>query len=74
MRIGSVPNAISYELRYAVDTNGAPTEWTLVLVTSAKSAVSIKPLTPGTIYAFQVRGLGKLGYTDWSDSVTRMVI
>lgn len=29
-------------------------------------------LTPGTTYAFQVRALGPLGYTDYSDSVTRM--
>jgi hypothetical protein len=73
VRIRSVPNAVSYELRYAVETDG-PGEWTNLTVVTVKSAVSIKPLKPGTIYAFQVRGLGKLGYTDWSDSKTRMVI
>ena len=33
---------------------------------------SVTGLTPGTIYAFQVRAMGRLGYTDWSDSATRM--
>ena len=26
----------------------------------------------GTSYAFQVRALGRLGFTDWSDSATKM--
>ena len=30
---------------------------------------TISNLTPGTTYQFQVRGLGKLGYSDWSDPV-----
>ena len=29
-------------------------------------------LTAGATYAFQVRALGKLGYTAWSDSANRM--
>jgi hypothetical protein len=74
VRITSVPNAASYELRYAVETDLLPGEWTILTMTTVKSAVSVKTLKPGTIYAFQVRGLGKLGYTDWSSSKTRMVI
>ena len=35
-------------------------------------AITVTGLTPGTTYAFQMRALGRLGYTDWSDSVTRM--
>jgi len=31
---------------------------------------TISNLTPGATYAFQVRALGRLGYTDWSDSMT----
>jgi hypothetical protein len=31
-------------------------------------------LTPGTTYAIQVRAYGQLGYTEYSDSATRMVI
>jgi hypothetical protein len=33
---------------------------------------SIDGLTPGTNYAIQVRALGRLGDTDWSDSATRI--
>ena len=34
----------------------------------------VEGLMPGTTYAFQVRALGRLGYTDWSDSTTRMPV
>jgi hypothetical protein len=37
-------------------------------------AVPVENLTPGTTYMFQVRAYGKLGYTDWSQPVQRMVI
>jgi hypothetical protein len=40
----------------------------------AKTAVAINGLTPGTTYAIQVRAYGQLGYTEYSDSATRMVI
>ena len=30
-------------------------------------------LTPGTTYSFQIRALGRLGYTNYSDAVNRMV-
>jgi hypothetical protein len=33
---------------------------------------SVKGLTPGTTYSFQVRALGKLGCTEWTDSATCM--
>jgi len=35
-------------------------------------SVLVNGLTPGTTYVFQVRALGRLGYTDWSGTVTRM--
>ena len=41
---------------------------------NTKAAAPINGLTPGTMYAIQVRAYGKLGYTDWSDSATRMCI
>jgi len=34
--------------------------------------LTVDGLTPGATYAFQVRARGRLGFTDWSDSVTRM--
>ena len=62
-----------YELRYApLGTDGAPSTWGSATLTAARNAAPVNRLTPGTTYAFQVRALGKLGYTDWSDSATRM--
>jgi hypothetical protein len=72
--VSSVPNAHGYVLRNAALINGLPGNWTEVTVTSTKKAVEFNGLMPGTIYAFQVRALGKAGLTDWSDSVTRMCI
>jgi len=67
------PKALSYELRHAVlDSGGTPGTWTTQLVTSVKTPLAVNGLTPGTTYAFQVRAMEKLGYTDWSDSATFM--
>ena len=43
-------------------------------MTGAKTPALLNGLTPGTTYAVQIRAYGTLGYTEWSDSVTRMVI
>ncbi len=72
--IAALLNAISYEIRYAPIANGIPGSWTIVTATKAKSAVPINGLTPTTNYAFQIRALGKAGYTDWTDSTTRICI
>jgi len=74
--IKPVRKAKSYELRYgAVGAGGAvPAAWSTRMVPNAKTAVPINGLTPGTTYAVQVRAYGQLGYTEYSDSATRMVI
>jgi len=72
VRIKGVPKALSHELRYAVLANGVPGTWTTELVTNVRAPLALSSLTPGSTYAFQVRALGKDGYTDWSDSVTFM--
>ena len=70
--IKALPKALSYELRYAaLGGGGTPGEWTSAVLPSAKAA-PVNSLTPGTTYTFQTRALGRLGYTDWSDSVNRM--
>jgi len=75
VQVKAVPKSLSYELRYGAALNGgAPATWITELVTGVKAPVIINGLTPGTIYAFQVRSLGKAGYSDWSDSVTLMCI
>jgi hypothetical protein len=59
-------------MRYAAMANGNPGPWTTETMTTVKKGMLIGNLTPGTVYAFQVRALGPLGSTDWSDSVTMM--
>jgi hypothetical protein len=69
----SLPGARSYDVRYApLPSGGAPVVWTTATFPNARGSVSIPALIPGTNYAFQVRAYGKRGYTDWSDSVTRV--
>jgi hypothetical protein len=73
VQIEAIRKATSYEIRYGVMVNGAaPSSWTSRVITRVKPPVSIQGLTPGTVYAFQARALGKLGYTDWTDSATCM--
>ena len=74
--VKSVRGAKHYELRYGpVGAGGAaPAAWSTLMVPNAKIAISVSGLTPGTTYAIQVRAYGQLGYTQYSDSATRMVI
>jgi hypothetical protein len=74
VRVVSLARALSYIVRYAaIGADGKHAPWTeLPPFSSVRYPAVISGLTPGTVYAFQVRALGKLGYTDWSDSVTRM--
>ena len=67
-----VPKAVSYLARYApIGSDGKPGTWTELPLTGTRS-FTVSGLTPGTDYAFQMRALGRAGYTDWSDSVTRI--
>ena len=64
------------DLRYVpVDDAGLPVgDWTETVITDFLKPITIKNLKPGVVYAFQIRALGDLGKTDWSDSVTIMCI
>ena len=60
--------AVSYEVRYAA-VAGATLNWASLVQTSPKG-FAVAGLTPGTAYQFQVRALGRLGYSDWSELST----
>jgi len=70
VKVKNVPKAINYVVQYGVVVNPGtlPATWTSVTLPGPKKA-TISNLTPGANYAFQVRALGRLGYTDWSDSM-----
>jgi len=75
VQVLKIKGAKSYDIRFGARVNGAdPTTWTTKVVTKVKPPVGIQGLTPGTVYAFQVRALGPLGYTDWTDSMTCMCV
>jgi hypothetical protein len=72
-----VLGAMSYTVRYgAVPAGGGvPATWTTQPVSAVRPPTTISGLTPGTVYAFQVRALLKDNvFTDWSDSVTIMCV
>jgi hypothetical protein len=73
--IKNVAKARHYELRFgAVPVGGGAISWTTILVATTKPPTAFNSLTPGGTYSFQVRAFGKLGYSDWSDPVSRMCI
>jgi len=73
VKVIPLPKALSYILRHAaVGADGKTAPWTELPPFSNTRSVLVNGLTPGTTYVFQVRALGRLGYTDWSGTVTRM--
>lgn len=65
--------AFAYQLRWAsVGQGGALGNWTEQPVASTRPPATVSGLIPGTNYAFQVRAQTSSGYTDWSDSVTKI--
>ncbi len=73
--IKPVRKAKSYELRYGVQGAGgaAPAAWSTLTRPNARP-ISVSGLAAGITYAFQVRAYGQLSYTEYSDSMARMVI
>ena len=72
--VNAVKGGRTYQIQYAVFTGTTPdpSQWTVIDLQNVKSATTISGLTPGTVYAFQVRANGPLGWSDWSDSYTIM--
>ena len=67
-----VANAKVYQVHFGESVAGAaPSAWTEVTLPNSKPA-TISSLTPGTNYQFQVRAYGALGWTAWSDPISRM--
>ena len=75
VRVQPIRNARGFEVRYAAapGAGGTPGAWTNAAFTNSRS-MPVNGLTPGTTYSFQVRALGSLGYSDWSDFASHMCI
>jgi len=62
--------AVAFDLRYCpVPAAGISPIWVDMPLPGSK-AVTVSNLTPGTNYQFQIRALGRLGYSNWSDVIT----
>ncbi len=74
VRIGPIPNARCFEIRYAlIGPGGAPGPGQSAGLITNSRALSIEGLTPGANYTVQVRAIGgSTGYSDWSDPVSHM--
>jgi hypothetical protein len=72
VKVSPVAKALSYDLRYApLPVNGATPNWTQVTLPSKKAYI-VSNLTPGTMYTFEARALGRLGYSDFGAAVNKM--
>ena len=70
MKVERQTGALAYDVHYAlVGAGGVLGPWIAMTLTNSKK-VMISGLTPAGTYQFQVRALGKLGYTDWTPSMT----
>jgi hypothetical protein len=74
LKVTPIARAKCYEVRVAaVNPGSGPGPWQNVGLFSSSKAITIRALIPGTTYAFQVRAVGgSTGYSDWSNSVSRM--
>jgi hypothetical protein len=67
------PDAFSYEVQWSpVLPDNTAGSWKSLPIATVRPATVVSGLTPGTSYVFQLRAITKAGYTDWSDSVTRI--
>jgi hypothetical protein len=72
--VKKVANAKIYQVQFGVSVNGAaPGTWTNITLPNSKPA-TIPSLTAGTAYQFQARAYGALGWSAWSDPITRMCV
>jgi hypothetical protein len=72
LKVSPIARAKCYEVRSAaMGAGNVPGSWqTAGLFTGSR--MTIAGLVPGTTYVFQVRAIGAVGNTDWSNPVSRM--
>jgi hypothetical protein len=72
--VKKVPHAKMYQVQIAaVGANNTVGSWQPAGVFTKSRSMTLAGLTPGTIYAVQVRALGgATGFGDWSDAVSHM--
>jgi hypothetical protein len=76
LRVTAIAHAKCYEVRSAtIGAGNTPGSWQPAGLFTNSRSIRIKGLTPGTTYTFQVRAIGgSTGYSDWSNTVSRMCV
>jgi hypothetical protein len=76
LKVTPIPRAKLYEVRMApVNSSSGAGPWQNLGLFSSSKGITIGELTPGSTYAFQVRAVGgSTGYSEWSNSVSRMCL
>jgi hypothetical protein len=74
LKANRIVNAKCYEVRSAaMGADGCPGPWQAMGLFTSSRSMKIAGLVPGTNYSFQVRGVGgSTGYSDWSNTVSRI--
>ena len=73
LRVTAVAGARNYEVQHQVLTGGVPGPWQSAGMFQSTRTMAVTGLTAGTVYNFQVRGVGgSTGYSEWSDPVAHM--
>ncbi|MCG3149864.1 MAG: hypothetical protein PCFJNLEI_03329 [Verrucomicrobiae bacterium] len=73
-RVKRQPGATAWNGEYASGDPNEPANWKNGILSTKASQIIFPGLTPGTMYYFRVRAVGKDGYGAWSDVANLMAV
>ncbi|MEI6082892.1 MAG: fibronectin type III domain-containing protein [Verrucomicrobiota bacterium] len=73
-RVKREPGATAWNGEYASGDPNVPANWKNGILSTKASQIIFPNLTPGTMYYFRVRAVGKDGYGAWSDVANLMAV
>jgi len=71
-RAKAIPGAQGYEGQVCSGTNTEEANWRSAFFSSGSSKLKFDGLTPGQVYSFRLRALGRAGWSPWSDIAQMM--
>ena len=76
LKMAPVFGARLYYIQWGAQGAGGtlPTSWSTLMVAKAQPPTVITGLTPGTTYVFQVKAFGTLGFTEFSNPMSKMAL
>ncbi|MCG3149217.1 MAG: hypothetical protein PCFJNLEI_02677 [Verrucomicrobiae bacterium] len=73
-RVKRLTGATAWIGEYASGDPNVPANWKNGILSTKASEIIFPGLTPGTMYYFRVRAIGKNGYGAWSDVANLMAV